>query len=148
LYIRLKGELRKAACDEEALLDPAAAKSYMKHIEGLMPLLGVDFDPDLLKPVRTRVQIGPLDWGDLRSGTLAVLKGHGDWMTYRGIAEALLSRRQKDLDVPNMAKFVQKVREALFFQMKAGAVERELAIGLGVHDQKQRFRLSRKMFRP
>ena len=115
-----------------------------------MPLLGVDFDPDLLKPVRTRVQIGPLDWGDLRSGTLAVLKGHGDWMTYRGIAEALLSRRQKDLDAPTMAKFVQKVREALFFQMRAGAVERErtIDIKLGDHDQRQRFRLSRTLFRP
>lgn len=148
MYVRLKGELRKAACDEEALLDPEAARRYMGHVEGLMPLLGVDFDPSELKAVRTRVQVGPLDWGDLRSGSLAVLKGRGDWMTYREIAEALLARRQKDLDVPTMAKFVQKVREALFFQTRAGAVERELAIGFGVHDQKQRFRLSRTMFRP
>ena len=147
LYGRLKSELRKSEGDEETLLDPEAARRYMKHIEGLMPLLGVDFDPDLLKPLRTRVQIGPLDWGDLRSGSLAILKAHGDWMTYREIAEALLARRQVELDVPTLSKFVQKVREALFFQMSVGAVERESAIGLGVHDQKQRFRLSRKMFR-
>ena len=60
-------------------------------------------------------------------------------MTYQGIAEALLSRRQKDLDVPTMAKFVQKVREALFFQMRAGAVERERTIDIKLvnHDQRQ-----------
>jgi len=84
----------------------------------------------------------------MRSGTLSVLKERGDWMTCREIAEALLARRQKTLDVPTMAKFVQKVREALFFQMKASAVEREATIGLGVHDQTQRFRLSRTLFRP
>ena len=136
LYVRLKGELRKAAGDEETLLDPEAARRYTKHIEGLMPLLGVDFVPDLLKPVRTRVQLGPLDWGNLRSGSLAILKAHGDWMTCREIAEALLARRQVVLDVPTLSKSVQKLREALFFQMKVGAVERESAIGLGVHDQK------------
>jgi len=69
-------------------------------------------------------------------------------MTYRQIAEALLARRQLSLEVARMSKFVQKVREALFFQMKAGAVEREMAISFGVHDQKQRFRLSRTIFRP
>jgi len=63
LYTRLKGELRKGACGEEAHLPPAAAKRHMGHIEGLMPFLGVDFVPELLKPVRTRVQIGPLDRG-------------------------------------------------------------------------------------
>lgn len=50
------------------------------------------------------------------------------WMTYRRISDALLARNRKgsSLDVQAMSKFVQKVREALFFRMKAGTVEREL----------------------
>jgi hypothetical protein len=58
-------------------------------------------------------------------------------MTYREIADALLARRQKTLDAPAMAKFVQKGAGGAVFQMKAGAVERQVAIGVGVHDRKQ-----------
>ena len=67
----------------------------------------------------------------------------------RDRVEALPARQQLVLDARTMSKFVEKVREALFFQMRAGSVERESAIDikLGDHDQRQRFRLSRKMFR-
>ena len=146
LYGRLKGELSKASAGEDVLIPVGDVTLHMSRIIGLMPLLGIDFDPEAVK---TRVQIGPLKWGNLRSGTLAVLRHRGDWMTYREIADALLARNRKAkaLDVAQMSKFVQKVREALFFQMKAGAVERELEIGIGVSDQHQRFRLSQTLFR-
>ena len=149
LYGRLKGELSKASAGEDVLIPVGDVKLHMSRIIGLMPLLGIDFDPEDVKTVKTRVQVGPLKWGDLRSGTLTVLRHRGDWMTYREIAEALLARNRKaqTLDVALMSKFVQKVREALFFQMKAGSVERELEIGVGVSDQHQRFRLSQTRFR-
>ena len=119
----------------------------MRCIEGLMPLLNVDFDPESIKAVRTRVQIGPLEWGELRTGTLVVLKDNGGWMNAREIAEALLARRRALLDQRDMKHFVQKVREALFFQMRAGAVERELDIEPTQGDRIQRYRLSRTLFR-
>lgn len=149
LYGRLKGELSKASAGEDILIPVGDVKLHMSRIIGLMPLLGIDFDPEDVKTVKTRVQVGPLKWGDLRSGTLTVLRHRGDWMTYREIADALLARNRKaaTLDVPLMSKFVQKVREALFFQMKAGTVERELEIVPGASDQHQRFRLSQTRFR-
>jgi hypothetical protein len=149
MYGRLKGELEKAAAGEEVLIHAGDAKRHMSRIVGLMPLLGVDFEPEAVKTVRTRVQIGPLDWGDLRSGTLTILRAKGDWMSYREIAQALLARNRKQtvLDVRTMSKFVQKVREALFFQTRDGWVERESELETGKNDQKQRFRLSQTRFR-
>ena len=147
LHCRLRGELAKAGCGEDQLMPVAEAKRYMRHIEALMPLLGVDFDPASLPTIRTRRQIGHLDWGSLRTGTLTVLRLHGGWLTYREIMDAVLARNRVTLSESDKPKFLQKVREALFFQMKAGAVEREQVIGLGVHDRIQRFRLSPTMFR-
>ena len=46
---------------------------------------------------------------------------------------------------PGAAKSL--TRSALFFQMKAGTVERELEIAPGANDQTQRFRLSQTRFR-
>lgn len=63
------------------------------------------------------------------------LKARRDWMTYREVADALLARNRANLDVPTKSKFVQKVREAMFFQMKAGAVEREREIDIRLGDQ-------------
>ena len=149
LYGRLKGELSKASVGEGVLIPVDDVKLHMSRIIGLMPLLGIDFDPEAVTTVKTRVQVGPLKWGNLRNGTLTILRHRVDWMTYREIADALLARNRKTetLNVALMSKFVQKVREALFFQMKAGTVERELEIAVGVSDQHQRFRLSRTKFR-
>lgn len=149
MYGRLKGELDKSARGEAVLIHPGDAELHMSRIIGLMPLLGVDFDPTVVKTVRTRIQVGPLDWGNLRTGTLTVLRAHGGWMSYREIAEALLARnrKQQTLDVAGMSRFVQKVRESLFFQTKGGLVERESDIGVGESDLIQRFSLSRTKFR-
>lgn len=147
LHCRLRGELAKAGSGEGQLIPVADAKRYMLHIEALMPLLGVDFDPASLPAIRTRQQIGHLDWGELRTGTLKVLRLNGGWMTYREIMETLLARNRVTLSDHDKTRFLQKVREALFFQMKAGAVEREQVISLGAHDQIQRFRLSPTLFR-
>lgn len=149
LYARLKGEISKAEAGEPVLVPTTAARQHMRRIAGLMPLLGINFDPDAINATKTRIPDGPLDWGDLRTGTLVVLRARGDWMTYREIAEGLLERRTDPvaLDVRTMSKFVQKVRESLFFQVKARVVEKELDIEPGASDRPQRFRLSRTLFR-
>lgn len=78
----------------------------MSRIIGLMPLLGIDFDLEAVKTVKTRVQVGPLEWGKLRSGTLTVLRHKGDRRTYREIVDALLARNRKAkaLDVTMLSK--------------------------------------------
>ena len=105
LYGRLKGELSKAGAGEEVLIPVDDVKLHMSRIIGLMPLLGIDFDPEAVTTVKTRVQVGPLKWGNLRSGTLTILRHRGDWMTYRQITEALLARNRKAkaLDVALMS---------------------------------------------
>ena len=110
LYGRLKRELSEASAGEDVLIPVSDVNLHMSRIIGLMPLLGIDFDPEAVTTVKTRVQVGPLKWGNLRSGTLTVLRHWGDWMTYRAIADALLARNRKAqaLDVALMSKFVQK----------------------------------------
>jgi hypothetical protein len=148
IYGRLKGELAKARSGEDVFMEPDEARAYMAHIKGLMPLLGVDFDPKAIRTVRSREQVGPLSHGGMRGGTLAVLKRNGGWMTYREIMQAHLTRSGAKLNKEEERHFLQKIREALFFLTKDGAVERELNISVGKTDELQRFRLSRKMFRP
>ena len=95
LYGRLKGDLSKAAAGEEVLIPVGDVKLHMSRIIGLMPLLGIDFDPEVVKTVKTRVQVGPLKWGNLRSGTSTILRHRGNWMTYQEIVDALLARNRK-----------------------------------------------------
>lgn len=62
IYGRLQGELDKDKDNRDALIDPAQSKVLVGHIEGLMPLFGVDFDPASVRTVRTCVRdpIGPI----------------------------------------------------------------------------------------
>lgn len=150
IYSRLKGELVKARTGEDAMVEPVEAQRVMEHIAALMPFLGVDFAPDELKAVRTRVLVGPLDFGDLRSGVLAQLRARGEWMTYAEVADAILTQHRVTLTPSQRKHFLQKLREGMHVLMKAGAVECETSIDDGHRDGRtlQRWRLSRKMFRP
>jgi len=55
---------------------------------------------------------------------------------------------EKILIINNLQRFSIEYQSARPFQKKADAIEREAAIGVGVHDRKLRFPLSRKRFRP
>jgi len=147
LYARLKGEIAKARSGEDAFLSPDEAADAMTHIAALMPLLGVSFDPRALKPVRTRVQIGPLAYGEVRSGILAALKSSRGWMTYPELADAILRKRGIDLAQPQGKHFLQKLREATHALAAAGAVEKEKALKQGDSGELQRWRLSTTLFR-
>lgn len=154
IYARLKGEVAKTD-DRQALMIPLVqAKAYMRYIQHLMPLLRVDFDPGAIAPVRSRMLDGPLKWGEVRIGALKVLKKHGDWMSCREIAEAVLSLHQKVLTPVLKIKFVKVMNESLFLQYKSGTLEREFepkleaTQGADARPHHQRYRLSQKRFRP
>ncbi len=154
IYARLKGEIAKADDWQEMMIPFVQVKEYMRFIQQLMPLLGVDFDPHAIAPVRSKILDGPLKWGELRIGALKVLKKQGDWMTCRQIAEAVLSLHQIVLTHAQNMKFVSAMNTSLFVQYTAGTLEREFepkaetAPGVDRRPHHQRYRLSQKRFRP
>lgn len=87
IYGRLQGELNKAQAGRQLLIEPAQSKELMKHIEGLMPLFGVDLDPAVVKTVHTRLREGPLKHGQLRHGALMAFKKNGGFMTYQEVLD-------------------------------------------------------------
>jgi len=147
LYARLHGELEKAKDGEAVLVQWDEAMRAMGHIAALMPILDVNFEPSLLKPVRTRKRKGPLKHGELRTEILAALRAGGDWMTYPQISTKVLEKRGIVLTVAQRKHFVQKLREAVHALAGKGVVEREHELRLGENTQLQRWRLSRMMFR-
>jgi len=148
IYARLRGELAKAKAGEELFLTPDDARVAMSHIEALMPLLGVRFEPSALRPIRTRPKIGPLGYGDVRAGVLAALRAHGGWMSYTELADAVLVKHNATLAGPSYAHFLQKLREATHVLAKQGAVEREATLKFAYSPGGQRLRLSQTLFRP
>lgn len=148
LHARLRGELQKAADDEELLVEPEAAWAAMAHAEALIGFLGVHFEPLDIKPVRTRPRAGHLPHGKLRTEILVVLKLSGEWLTYREIAQSIITRNQLTLEPAQHRHFLQKLREAALALCTKGLLEREAPLQLGDASTLQRMRLSRRMFRP
>lgn len=141
-------EVSKTDDSQQILIPAADAQVYMKHIKELMPLLGVDFDPTAIKPVRSVVHDGPLPHGQVRIGILVVLRKHKDWMTVQQLSDAVLARHGKALSRDVEKKFQKVLRESVFFMHQAGTLERELDLHPGFGSQhRQRYRLSRKRFR-
>ena len=60
MHCRLRGELAKASDGEAQMVDNATAIDVLRNIEAVVRFMGVKFDPNALKPVRTRPQTGPL----------------------------------------------------------------------------------------
>jgi len=147
IYGRLQGELDKAQDDRDALIDPAQSKVLMGHIEGLMPLFGVDFDPASVKTVRTRVHEGPLKHGELRHGVLLALKKNGGFMTYQEVADFIVAKHRLKLSDSELTLLLLRVKQGMFFLMKLGEVERELEIPKGANDERQRFKLCAAKYR-
>ncbi len=138
----LRGEQLKHCDNEVVLVAPEDCQRHMANIEAVLALLGVDFDPSKLKPRRARPKIGPLGYGEIRSGALAALKRAGDWQTYNQVTDAILQRHGIALTPPERKHFLQKLREALHMLKKAGAVVCEHPLALGQNKVEQRWRLS------
>ena len=147
LYARLRGELEKAKDGEATLVHADDARRAIHHIASLMPILGVNFEPSALKPVRTHPRVGPLKHGELRAGILAALRASGDWMTYLQMAAAILEKHGITLTLSQHRHFLQKLREAVFALGRKGVLEREKALKPLETKELQRWRLSRKLFR-
>ena len=79
----------------------------MAHIRALLKMLGTNFDSGRLKPRRTRIQVGPLDYGGMKRGMLRTLKRRGDWMTYTEFVDTLILEHQLSLSVPQRRHFQQ-----------------------------------------
>jgi hypothetical protein len=62
-YSRYQGELKKAASGEQVLVSVAKSKKMLIHLEAILGEMNVKFTPSVLKAIRTRQQIGPLEWG-------------------------------------------------------------------------------------
>lgn len=150
LYARLKGEVQKATDGEDTFMWANEAKAYMRHISRLMVLLGVDWHPGDIRPVKTRVQSGPLPWAKLRPGVLAVLRANykKGWVSYEEIAIAILAREGVKVDQKDMKLFKQRIREGCWFLVRDGFIEKEYPAMKPTDPEKlQRFKLSSKRFR-
>ena len=148
LYQRFSGELEKHRAGEAPLLSAEEAAAGMGHIRALLPILGVNFDSRQIRPRRTRIQIGPLDYGGMKRGILKTLKDRGEWMTYTEIVDTLVREQRLILTESNRRHFQQKVREAAHALKKAGLIEPQLDLGPGGDPQEQRWRLAAAIRRP
>lgn len=142
LYQRFAGELDKHHSGEMPLVSSEEATAGMAHIRALLKMLGINFDSRRLKPRRTRIQVGPLDYGGMKRGMLRTLKRRGDWMTYTEIVDTLILEHQLSLSVPQRRHFQQKIREAAHALKKAGLIEPRLDLGPGRDPQEQQWRLA------
>jgi hypothetical protein len=141
LYQRLAGEIEKAEDGEAPLLSEEDAAAEMHHVTALLAILGVNFDSRRLKARKTRIQIGPLDYGGMRRGMLKALRTTGTWMSYSEIVDALVVRYDLVLTVEQRRHFQQKIREAASILRQAGLIEPELRLAPGCGPQQQRWRL-------
>jgi len=138
----LRGELLKHQDGEEAFVAADECLQRMAELEAVLKFVDVDFDPRKLKPRRARPKIGPLGYGEVRSGVLEALKRAGDWQTYKQLADSVLLRQGIELAPAQRKHFLQKLREATHALKKAGAVVSERQLALGDHEGEQRWRLS------
>lgn len=140
LHQRLRGELIKASTvPRQLLVDPDLAKQYMHHIEGLMPLLGVNFEPEKLKPIRTLPHDGPLNHGQLRAEVFKCLRAEGRPLTAKEVARLLRERHSIRLDADSQARFLQKIREALHALKRKGAAQSLFDYGDGPTTREQQW---------
>ena len=142
LYQRLAGELEKHRAAETPLLSAEEAAAGMGHIRALLTMLGVNFDSRRVRPRKTRIQIGPLDYGGMKRGILKTLKNRGAWMTYTEIVDALAHEHRLSLTESHRRHFQQKIRETAHALKKAGLIEPQLDLGPGCDPQEQRWRLT------
>lgn len=147
IYGRLQGELDKANGGRPVLIEPDQTIELMGHIEGLMPLFGVDFDPAAVKTIRTIVRKSPLKHGQLRHGVLLALKKNGGFMTYKEVMAFIVDKHKLKLSDQEQTTLLLTVKQALFFLMQENDVERESEIGIGTNDQLQRFKLLPSKYR-
>lgn len=150
LYGRLLGEQQKRLDRQPQLLDPDQVERGLSLISELLDYLGTGSDLQVLRPVKTWPKIGPLDFGEMQTEVLAVLRRKGaQWMTVKAIADEIQERHSFELTAEQRQHFLQKLRESLHRSWNDGGfVEPEKAIAKGSGASvEQRWRLSPAKFR-
>lgn len=138
-----RGELLKHQGSDEVFVSPEVCHLQMSAIETLLPFMGANFDPTVLKAKRAFPKIGPLEYGQVRSGALSALKRAGDWRTCNQVFDDILGVHQLELTAAERKHFLQKLREALHALKRVGAVVCERpGARLGENTFEQRWRLS------
>jgi hypothetical protein len=139
----LRGELLKREGSEDLLVAPEECHRQMAAIETLLAFMGVNFDPRALRARRAFPKIGPLEYGQIRSGALAALKRAGDWRTYNEVLDHIIATHQLQLAERQRKHLLQKLREALHALKRVGAVVCERpGARLGDNSFEQRWQLS------
>lgn len=141
LHMRLRGELEKSRSTEQTYVPISRARRLLQAIDGLMPILGIDFDPTRLRSIRTRRRVGPFEYGGLRHGILTTLRRANRWMSSEEIATSLLASRQVSLARERYRHFLQKLREAVLFLRRRGRLDAESAVGIQDGLTRQRWRI-------
>jgi hypothetical protein len=143
LHQYLRGELLKREDSEDLLVAHEECRRMMAAIETLLPFLRVNFDPSALKARRAYPKVGPLEYGQIRSGALASLKRAGSWRTYNQVLDDIVTTRRLHLTQRERKHMLQKLREALHALKGAGAVVCERpGARLGDNSFEQRWQLS------
>jgi hypothetical protein len=141
LHMRLCGELEKSKTGERVIVPAPKARRLVRAIAGLMPILGITFDPARLRSIRTRRSVGPFEYGGLRHGILTTLRLGSHWMSYTEIATTLLASRRVILAHDRYRHFLQKLREAVLFLRRRGRLDAESAVGIRDGLTRQRWRI-------
>jgi hypothetical protein len=144
LYQRLAGELAKAETREKTFLSSDQAKAGMQQVAGLLELLGVNFAPEALKPLRTRPYRGLLARGEIRIGVIRAVKASGGWLSVADIVKRIVSEHRLVLAPGQRRRLHITVKKRAAALRKAGILEREHS---GVDVRSQRWRLNPELSR-
>jgi hypothetical protein len=144
MHCRLRGEIEKAKEGVTPLVPREEARATMKHIEGMLRFLGINFDQSALKPTWTVPKVGHLEHGGMRRGILDVLR-HGEWLTYREVGKIIVANRGLRLTPRQFHDFLQKLREAMFALKQRGILTFKHKLRFGDYRAIQRVRLSQAM---
>ena len=126
LYQRLAGEIAKAETRERPFLSRDQAKAGMQQVAGLLELLGVNFAPEALKPVRTRPYGGGLlARGAIRIGVMRAVKASGGWLSVADIVQRIVSEHRLTLTAKQRRHLHISVKKRAGALKKAGLLERE-----------------------
>jgi hypothetical protein len=125
LYQRLKGEAAKGKTRGKPFLTQDQAKTGMQQVAGLLEIMGVSFDPEALKPVRTRPYTGLLPRGAIRIGVMRAVKAGGGWLSVADIVQRIVSEHRLTLTAKQRRRLHISVKNRAAALKKAGLLERE-----------------------
>jgi len=139
LYQRLAGEVAKSKTREAPLISPEQAQAGIEHVTGLLALLGANFVPEELNPIRTRPVMGLLPRGAIRNGVLRALSVKGSWLSVADIVQRIVAQHCLVLTPRQRRRLHHTIKNRAAALRKTGLLEREHS---GPDIRKQRWRIN------